>query len=116
VTGTATPEHPETRGEALISPAIQSILIDQFRDQLRFGSEDYPDGTHLAFEPEKDATYAACVESIKAGTVSFTDFLLMQTFEVAAETDPGRLRMTLTSLGATVVQWIESLDSRYGGM
>lgn len=115
MTGTEVPEHPEIRGAGLISPAVQSILIDQFRDELRFGSPEYTDGTHPAFQGEKESTMKDLLAKVKTGDATFVDFLLMHAFEVAAETDPARLRMVLTSLGATVVQWIESLDSRYGG-
>lgn len=116
MTGTAMPENPETKGEALISPAVQSILVDQFSDELRFGKSEYPDGTNEAYVREKEMTMESLLANIATGQASWTDFILMHAFEVASETDPARLRLVLTSLGATVVQWIESLDSRNGGM
>lgn len=109
-------EHPEARGADLISPAVQSILISQFRDQLEHGNREHTDGTAAGYDRPRAARLAYLKAEAAEGRMTWTDLFLAQAFEIASSVDPSDLRVVLTGTGATIVQWIESLDRRYGGV
>jgi hypothetical protein len=112
MTGTALPEHPEARGEALISSAVHDILCEQFKDELAFGTRVYPSGNDAAaYAGAKAHTFLLLKNAIANDRATYLNFLMMHAYEIAAETDPERLRRMLVSLGGTVVQYIEALDS-----
>lgn len=102
--------HPEEMGEPIISPAVQDILVDNLMDVLRFGTPERPNGTHTVFEAPAERHLGFAKSASTTGELTWTHLLLAQAFEVASKTDPAQLRHVLTSLGGTVVQWIESLD------
>lgn len=107
-------QHPETRNEPIISAAIESILVDNFRDVLRFGQPDRPNGTHDVFTAVKERHLGFAIDASKEGTLTWTHLLLAQAYEAASKTDDAALRVALTSLGGTVIQWIEALDRLHG--
>jgi len=109
-------KHPETLNAPIISAAVQSILVDMFKDELERGKREYRDGTSHLYEKTAKQSLAHLKGRAAQGCMTFTDLLLAQAFEVATKTGPGDLRIALTHLGATTVQWIEFLDRTYGGV
>lgn len=108
--------HPETVNAPIISTAVTSILVDLFKDELERGKREYRDGTGQGYEKTASRALVHLKAQAARGRMTFTDLLLAQTFEVASKTDPSDLRRLLTSLGATVVQWMEHLDRTHGGV
>lgn len=107
--------YPEELGAPIVGPAIESILADQFRDELAHGTPDHQDGTHPGWMRISNDWLAKSKAASQAGEMTFTHLLFAQTFEVASKTEANELRRALASLGGTIVQWIESLDRRFGG-
>lgn len=117
MTGTELPPYPEEKGSPLLSAAVQSILIDQFKDELEFGkpSEREP-GTDPAFQACYDIAHDEAIEAAREQRLTWTHLLIAQVYESVIQEDPAEFRIALTSLGATVVQAIESLDTCYAGV
>lgn len=108
--------HPETMNEPLISMTIQTILIEQMRDELKYGVQHYPDGTTVAMAQQLDAFQDLAARAMADRQLTWTHLLLCQTYQALAREDSGELYKCLSYLGRTVVQWMEDLDARRGGV
>lgn len=108
--------HPEVRGEPIISHAVQSILIDQMRDELKYGVQDYPNGTSEKLEAQVKVFSDLAVAAARTNSLGWSHLILVQAYDALSQTEPGHLRESLTHLGRTVVQWIEHLDRTHGGV
>lgn len=106
-------QHPEIKGAPILSAAVTSIVVEVFRDELSHGVREYKDGTDEFYKAASDIALKQAMAAVREGTATWTDFMFMQAAECASKTDPAELRVTLTSLGGTIVQWIESLDARF---
>jgi hypothetical protein len=103
--------NPESVTTPLISNALQDVLAIQFNNELKFGKENWADGTHAKlFGRDAERTLDAMLKAGERGGVTYSHLLLAGTYAVLATEDQAVLRENLTHLTAQLVQWIEKLD------
>jgi len=108
--------HPETANKPLISVAIQSVLISQFNDELKFGTKSWPDGTTEKLRPQLENFADAAQRAAADGALTWNHLMLSHAYQVASTEDAGDLYMALAGLARTAVQWMESLNDQHGGV
>jgi predicted house-cleaning noncanonical NTP pyrophosphatase (MazG superfamily) len=100
--------------------ALSRVLADitderEAQDRL-WGAQEFPDGSGPEYAGQADAAKAECAAAAKRGGLTWRHILAEEFFEALAESDPGRLRGELVQTAAVVVQWVQSLDRRHGGL
>lgn len=99
---------------------VLEIADERQRQDAKWGEQNHPNGTGCGVYPMNYAPFTAGQLSVisrmktdrraAAGTVTWSDILLEETFEALAEDDPGKLRAELIQLAAVAVQWIQAID------
>lgn len=109
-------EHPEVMNQPLISTAVQSILVSQMQDELRYGKQTYPDGTNKKLLDQRDVFQDLAVRASAIGELTWTHLVLAQTYEALGQEDAGELYANLARLARSLVQWMENLNDTHGGV
>ncbi len=78
----------------------------------KWGEQNHPDGTSEDNEFLALCAREAYENAAKGGALTWLDVLREETEEVAAETDPEKLRAELVQVAAVAVAWIEAIDRR----
>lgn len=99
---------------------ILELSDERARQHAKFGEQNHPNGTapdaypmnYMPFTGRQLADIARnrANRRAAAGTVTYADILLEETFEALAEDDPAKLRAELIQLAAVAVQWIQAID------
>ncbi len=100
----------------IISPAVEGILIEVFKDELNFPGQEWDLRTSASYAHEASRYEYELMQAIQERQAGYAHLLVAQAFDVASSPDPAQLRVALTLMGATVLQWIEALDAKYGGV
>lgn len=96
-----------TRG----SEVLAAIVLEQIRQDDRWGQQNHPDGTgpqYAAADEERARTEHAAT----TGSLTFRHVLAEEVAEAFAEDDPMRLRAELIQVAAVAATWIEAIDRR----
>lgn len=98
---------------SLMSNASVDVLCAVFEQELKFGNENWKDGTDARyFKRDAESTMTALRAAGQRGNVSFSHFLLAGTYGVLASDNDAILRQNLVYLAAQLHIWIESIDRR----
>jgi hypothetical protein len=115
---------------AQLTEAARETAEERDRQDAKWGEQNHPDGTGPTETPllaplrthsidAHDPAWriaaeltAQTDEAAAAGTVTWRDILLEETFEALAESDPARLRKELIQVAAVAQQWVEAIDRR----
>lgn len=96
--------------------SLDVILIEirdeRFRQKVRWGEQNYPDGTSIDNKFIADVMRERCEENAKNNKTTFMDILTEEVYEAFAESDPVKLRKELIQVAAVAVAWIEAIDRR----
>ena len=97
---------------------LAEILAERVAQDARWGEQNHPSGTGLAFIEDglahdlADSFKDECEEARSVGRMTFRHVLLEEVYEALAEDDPARLREELLQVAGVAVLWIEALDRR----
>jgi len=95
---------------------LAELFAERVRQDAKWGAgRDYPDGTNPAWRRMADAARCDCDEAAESGELDWLHIAKEEIFESFAETGPEKLRAELVQAAASIVAWIEGIDSRDGG-
>jgi hypothetical protein len=101
---------------ALVTPgllALASEIDDERQRQIaRFGAASYPDGTGRPGARERANQMRAACKANGPSEDNWQDIAAEEDAEVAAETDPARLRAELIQAITVKAAWVLDLDRR----
>lgn len=97
---------------AVISPAVQDIIVESFSDQLHYGPADFADGNDPVFRREAQVTLTAAKAANEAGRLTHSHLLLATVFDALQQSDLTEVRNRLVGVASVAVDWIESIDRR----
>lgn len=98
----------------------EQTLQERARQHLKWGQQDWPDGTGPDGWLFEDFQYARLEtlmqrhndDQVSKGLLTWTDILLEEVFEALCETEPEKLKAELTQIAAVAESWVESIDRR----
>ena len=112
---------PATTNPSVITDRVLSeVLAERIQQDEKWGEQNHRDGTSAdrVWAFTGPAAYVAdCArmnteQLASEGYVTWLDIALEEFAEVAAESDPQRLRAELLQVAAVAVAWIEAIDRR----
>lgn len=114
-------ERAERDARLTFPPRAQVLIgvsLERDRQDLKWGPQSHPDGTHERYESQRDRYRQECedaaISTNRQGdpAVTWRHIFLEKVFEAMAETDPEKLRVELIQALAVGTAWVEDLDRR----
>ena len=98
--------------------AFAAICREMCDQDIRFGSQNWPDGTGICPADNKtaDRVRRECDLLLRSGQGSWRALVAEEVAEAFAESDPDRLMLELIQVGGLVMQWVEALLLRRAGL
>jgi hypothetical protein len=94
-------------------PVIRDVLAELAHAEAKFPDQHLPDGSgNPRWAALRDIQRAETDRKLAAGTATWLDVVLEETYEAFAETDPVLLRAELVQAAAMLVRWIRDIDLR----
>jgi len=106
-------EPPISAARMALAVVLADLHDERGNQEAQWGEQSLPDGTGGPGTRElADEARALCKAAAKLGVVTWSDVLLEEVAEAAAEADLDRLREELVQSGAVIVAWIQHIDRR----
>lgn len=91
---------------------LRYVNAERQHQDVKWGEQNHPDGTHARYTQLADEARALCDEAATRGEVTWRHILTEEFFEATAETDEEKLRVELIQVAAVAVRWVEAIERR----
>jgi len=99
-----------------VPEAIEDLIAEIHRQDVKWGQQDHPDGTGQQFSVEQaNLAKLQCQNAFAEGNGTWRLVLAEEFFEALAETDADALMAELQQVAGVAEQWIASIRRRIAG-
>lgn len=92
------------------SKIIKEIKAEREKQEHRFGEQNHPNGTSLAYGVEANFARSVCDKAFRGGNGTWFHILNEEVKEAFAEESPAKLREELIQVAAVTLAWVECID------